>query len=47
MAAGKVPEPGGLVNAGGIVLLIAGVWVLTQVLGGEALERLRVVGGPS
>lgn len=30
-------------NPGGVVLLIAGVWVLTQVLGGQMLERLNVV----
>lgn len=30
-------------NPGGIVLLIAGAWVLTQVFGGEALERLNVI----
>lgn len=27
-------------NPGGVVLLIAGVWVVTQVLGGKALQRL-------
>lgn len=31
-------------NAGGIVLAIAGVWVLCQVLGGNALNRLGVTG---
>jgi len=31
------------VNAGGIVLIIAGAWVLTQVLGGNALRRLNIV----
>ena len=30
-------------NPGGLVLVIAGVWVLTQVFGGHALERLNVV----
>ena len=30
-------------NAGGAVLIIAGVWVLTQVLAGDALARLKVV----
>lgn len=30
---------------GGVVLLVVGVWVLTQVLAGQALERLGVVGG--
>lgn len=34
-------------NAGGVVLLIGGVWVLTQVLGGQMLERLAVVPGSS
>jgi hypothetical protein len=32
------------VNAGGLVLIIAGAWVLTQVLGGDALGRLGVTG---
>jgi hypothetical protein len=31
------------VNAGGIVLIIAGAWVLCQVLGGNALKRLNIV----
>jgi hypothetical protein len=31
------------VNAAGIVLILAGVWVLTQVLAGGALERLGVI----
>lgn len=30
-------------NAAGIVLMIAGVWVLTQVLAGGALTRLGVL----
>ena len=30
-------------NPGGVVLLIAGVWLLTQVLGGQMLERLNIV----
>lgn len=30
-------------NAAGIVLIIAGVWVLAQVLGGDALNRLGVL----
>ena len=34
-------------NAGGVVLLIAGVWVLTQVLAGQMLERLAVLPGGS
>lgn len=29
---------------GGVVLMIAGVWVLTQVLAGNMLQRLGVVG---
>lgn len=29
---------------GGVLLVIAGVWVLCQVLGGNALERLGVIG---
>jgi len=32
------------VNPGGIVLVVAGVWVLCQVLGGDALKRLGLVG---
>jgi hypothetical protein len=31
------------VNAAGIVLIIAGVWVLAQVLAGGALDRLGIV----
>lgn len=31
-------------NAGGVVLVVLGVWVLTQVLAGDALVRLKVVG---
>lgn len=30
---------------GGLLLVIAGVWVLCQVLGGSALQRLGVDGG--
>jgi len=30
---------------GGVLLVLAGVWVLCQVLGGNALERLGVTGG--
>jgi hypothetical protein len=33
------------VNSGGIVLLVAGVWVLCQVLAGDALGRLNVIKG--
>lgn len=29
---------------GGVVLAILGVLVITQVLGGQALERLKVIG---
>lgn len=32
-------------NSAGVVLIVAGVWVLTQVLGGHALERLGVLPG--
>lgn len=32
-------------NASGWVLLIAGVWVGCQVLGGDALGRLGILGG--
>jgi len=31
-------------NAGGAVLVLAGVWVLCQVLGGDALNRLGLTG---
>lgn len=31
-------------NSGGLVLVIAGALVLTQVLGGNALQRLGIVG---
>ena len=31
-------------NAGGLVLAIGGAWVLCQVLGGDALNRLGVTG---
>ncbi len=34
-------------NAGGVVLLVGGVWLLTQVLAGQMLERLGVIGGTS
>jgi hypothetical protein len=30
-------------NAGGALLIIAGTWVLVQVLGGKALTRLGVI----
>lgn len=32
---------------GGALLVVAGVWVLCQVLGGNALGRLRVSGAPT
>ena len=31
----------------GIVLTIAGIWVLTQVLAGDALGRLGIAGAPT
>ncbi len=31
------------VNPTGIVILIAGVWVTCQILGGNALERLNIL----
>lgn len=30
-------------NMAGALLIVAGVWVLCQVLGGGALEKLRIV----
>lgn len=30
-------------NSSGVVLAILGVWVVVQVLKGEALERLKVI----
>ncbi len=30
-------------NAGGVLLVLAGVWVCFQVLGGRALERLGII----
>lgn len=32
---------------GGLVLMIAGAWVVTQVLGGNALGRLGISGAPT
>jgi hypothetical protein len=32
-------------NAAGAVLIIAGVWVLSQVLAGDALNRLGILPG--
>lgn len=34
-------------NAGGVLLIIAGIWVMTQVLGGKALDRLGLTGQPA
>lgn len=34
-------------NAGGLVLVVVGLWVVCQVLGGNALERLGVVDAES
>jgi len=31
------------VNAGGLVLLVAGVWLGCQLWGGDALQRLNLV----
>lgn len=31
-------------NASGVVLVIAGVWVVAQVLRGDALQRLGILG---
>lgn len=33
-------------NSSGVVLAIAGVWVLCQVFGGNALGRLGISGAP-
>ena len=30
-------------NARGVLLIIAGIWVMTQVFKGNALERLKIV----
>ena len=32
-------------NAGGVVLIVLGLWALCQVLAGNALERLGLIGG--
>lgn len=32
-------------RSGGVLLVLAGAWVLCQVLGGNALERLGIIGG--
>ncbi|WP_281368997.1 hypothetical protein [Phytohabitans rumicis] len=34
-------------NASGALLVVAGVWVLCQVLGGAALGRLGIAGDPT
>lgn len=34
-------------NAAGLLLIVAGTWVLTQVLAGKALGRLGVAGEPT
>lgn len=31
-------------SPGGLLIVLAGVWVLAQVLGGDALRRLKVIG---
>lgn len=31
-------------GAGGVLLIVAGVWVLAQVLAGHALQRLGIAG---
>jgi len=35
------------VSTSGLVLVVAGAWVLCQVLGGNALGRLGVTGDPT
>jgi hypothetical protein len=35
------------VNASGVLLIVAGVWVLCQVFGGNALGRLGIAGEPT
>lgn len=30
-------------NPSGVVLMVAGVWVLCQVFGGQALQRLGII----
>lgn len=30
-------------NAPGVLLVVAGVWIVTQVLGGNALKRLNIL----
>ncbi len=34
-------------NSSGLVLIVAGVWMLCQALGGDALRRLNITGTPS
>jgi hypothetical protein len=31
------------VNIGGVLLMIVGFWINTQVWGGKALERLKII----
>jgi len=31
------------VNVNGLVLILVGVWIVVQVIGGDALGRLRVL----
>ena len=37
----RLPE--GPMSAGGVLLVIAGIWVVAQVLGGDALKRIGVI----
>ena len=30
-------------NPGGVVLILSGIWVLAQILGGQAIQRLDLV----
>lgn len=32
---------------GGVLLIVVGAWVVTQVSGGQALRRLGIVGEPT
>ena len=34
-------------NSNGLVLMVAGVWVITQLFAGDALRRLKIVGTES
>jgi hypothetical protein len=31
------------VNAGGVLIVLAGTWLIFQVIGGDALQRLKVI----